>query len=221
MKIGRLWIASAALSAALLACDDDEASVTLDGGAAGEADAAGEAAITAMEGDTAACEFDTLIFEIDGARRPISINGLPVEALSGAAKSGPDTVEVVQRRGVRFSVIFQAAGLELADETPVNCVARDGWDPLRTRLEGDVSKLPTVGFLKAHGYVYVGSPGDKDPLYPEMEGRSLAVDYDLTGDEEVPEYLGGALRTLSFFRWQMIEYIDENQAGLFEFNPVI
>jgi hypothetical protein len=91
-----------------------------------------------------------------------------------------------RRRGVRFSEIFARAGFTADDDTPVNCIARDGYDILRGRLNSDTSRLPTFGFLRDHGYVYVGNPGDKDPLYPQMEGRSLMVDYDVTDDAPFP-----------------------------------
>lgn len=175
-----------------------------------------------LGGEVASLEFDTVTLTIaGGAPQEVHLNGLPVEALAGADKVSSDTWEVVQRRGVRFSDIFAAAGVTVADDVKVNCVARDGFDPLRTRLGGDPSGLPTYAFVRDHGYVYVGSPGDKDPLYPEMEGRSLIVDYDLASDAEVPAELGGALASLGMFRWKMIERLDEAQRGVIELDPVV
>lgn len=186
------------------------------------ADGQGPNVFTAMEGDTADCEFDVVTFSVDGGTpQEVHINGLPVEALSGAEKVVEDQWGVISRRGVRFSDILDKAGLSVPDDEPVNCVARDGYDPLRTRLEGDTSLLPTFAFFRDHGYVYVGSPGDKDPLYPEMEGRSLIVDYDLTGDSDVPDYLGGELGALGLFRWKMVEKLDDQQRGVFEIAPVV
>jgi len=147
------------------------------------------------------------------------INGLPVHLVQGAAKVGPDEVEVVERRGVRFDSILARAGVSASPASPVNCVARDGWDPLRTRLGGDTGGLPTLDFVQRHAYVYLGHPGDKDPLYPEMEGVSLCVDYDLGADEEVPASLGGTLRALAMHRWLMVERYDEEARGVIEIDP--
>jgi hypothetical protein len=174
-----------------------------------------------MEGVLADCEFDVLTFTVAGGPlQEVHINGLPVVEVWGANKLEADEVEVVKRRGVRFSDIFVLAGIDRPDETSVNCVARDGWDPLRTRLGGDTSKLPTFSFIRDHAYVYVGSPGDKDPLYPEMEGRSLIVDYDLADDSEVPAGLGGTLVSIGMFRWKMVEKLDETRRGVIEIDPV-
>ncbi|HOX47092.1 MAG TPA: hypothetical protein PK668_26095 [Myxococcota bacterium] len=177
---------------------------------------------TFMEGAVADCEFDVVSFQIGaGAPQETSINGLAVAELTGANKIDADVFEMVTRRGVRFSAILAEAGVTQADDTPVNCVARDGFDPLRTRLDSDTTKLPTFAFLRDHGYVYVGSPGDKDPLYPEMEGKTLIVDYDMTGDADVPAYLGGTLASLGMFRWKMLEKVDATQRGVIEIDPVV
>lgn len=179
-------------------------------------------ATTGMEGAVAACAFDVVTLQQPGlAPREVQLNGLPVSELPGADKVAADSWERVTRRGVRVSTILQRAGLTLDDATPVNCVARDGFDPLRTRLGGDTSKLPTFATLRDHGYVYVGSPGDKDPLYPEMEGRSLIVDYDFATDGEVPAALGGKLASLGMFRCKMVEKVDDQQRGVFELDPVV
>jgi len=175
---------------------------------------------TGMTGQTADCEFDTVTFKLaDGSLVEVSVNGLQVEEMNGAEKSGADTVEVVKRRGVRFIDILEKGAITAYDVTPVNCVARDGFDPFRTKLAGDATKLPTFAFLRDYGYVYVGSPGDKDPLYPEMEGRSLIVDYDLSADAEVPASLGGKLTALNMFRWKMVEKVDDGQRGILELDP--
>ncbi|MBU1238622.1 hypothetical protein KJ865_02840, partial [Myxococcota bacterium] len=128
---------------------------------------------------------------------------------------------IVTRRGVRFSRLLELAAIDLPDDTPVNCIARDGWDPLRSRLEGDVSLLPTLAFFRDHAYIYVGSPGEKDPLYPTMEGKSLMVDFDLASDEEVPAYLGGTLPAINIFRFMMVELVDEEHRGILELDPVV
>ncbi len=177
---------------------------------------------TAMTGATADCEFDVVTFTVAGGTPvEVNLNGLPVVDVNGADKIEGTTWEVVARRGVRFSDILAKAGLTEADTLPVNGVARDGFDPLRTKLEGDTSKLPTVAFLRDKGYVYVGNPGDKDPLYPDMEGRSLMVDYDLASDADVPAELGGLLSSLGMFRWKMIEKLDDATRGLIELAPVV
>lgn len=165
--------------------------------------------------------FDVVTFSNAGSSpQEVHINGLPVVELPGANKVSGDTWEAVTRQGVRFSAILSQANIAVPDDTPVNCVARDGFDPLRTKLAGDTSKLPTFVFLRDHGYVYVGSPGDKDPLYPEMEGKSLIVDYDVDSDGKVPASLGGKLSSLGMFRWKMIEKVDGRTRGIIELNPV-
>ena len=175
-----------------------------------------------MAGKKADCEFDVVAFRVEGGDPvEVSVNGLPVEKMSGADKVSADKWEVVTRRGVSFDDILEKADLSLSDDTPVNCVARDNFDPLRTKLQNDTAALPTVGFLRDFGYVYVGNPGDKDPLYPEMEGRSLIVDFDIESDDEVPEYLGGAIASLGMFRWKMIETLDDDTRGIIEIGPVI
>jgi hypothetical protein len=188
------------------------------GGDSGEEGTTGDEA--GMTGDTADCEYDLVTFKLaDGSLVEVSINGLPVEVMSGADKSGADSVTVVERRGVRFLDILEKGGITADDAVPVNCVARDGYDPFRTKLGGDAAKLPTFGFLRDFGYVYVGSPGDKDPLYPEMEGKSLTVDYDLASDAEVPASLGENLTAINMFRWKMLEKVDDQQRGIIELDP--
>ena len=186
------------------------------------ADADDVSVYTKMKGETADCEFDVVTFAVSGGDPiEVHINGLPVEKMNGADKVSDDAWEMVTRRGVAFDVILDKAGIDATDDTPVNCVARDNFDPLRTKLSGDTSALPTLGFLKDFGYVYVGKPGDKDPLYPEMEGRSLIVDYDVEGDDDVPAYLGGAVASLGMFRWKMVEKLDSATRGIIEINPVV
>jgi hypothetical protein len=177
---------------------------------------------TGMVSTTADCEFDVVAFtDAGGPVQEVHINGLVVADLPGADKVTADTWEVVTRRGVRFADILAKAGVTATEDAPVNCVARDGFDPLRTKLANDTTKLPTFAFLRDHGYVYVGSPGDKDPLYPTMEGKSLIVDYDPATDAEVPASLGGKLSSLGMFRWKMIEKIDEQTRGIVEISPVV
>lgn len=177
---------------------------------------------TGMTTAVANCEFDVVTFSVaGGAPQEVHLNGLPVADLPGANKVTGDAWEVVTRRGVRFSEIMAKGGVTAPEEAPVNCVARDGFDPLRTKLAQDTTKLPPFAFVRDHGYVYLGRPGDKDPLYPTMEGKSLIVDYDPTSDAEVPAALGGKLSSLGMFRWKMIEKIDEQTRGIIEISPVV
>jgi hypothetical protein len=177
---------------------------------------------SATEEETADFEFDVVTFAIrDGEPQEVSINGLPLEEMSGAYKVDADTWEVVTREGVRFSDILDKAEIEVSDDTPVNCVARDNYDPLRTRLENDTTKLIKFDLFRDRGYVYVGSPGDKDPMFPEMEGKSLIVDYDVDEDADVPDYLGDTIASLGTFRWKMIEKIDDETRGIIELDPVV
>ncbi len=181
------------------------------------ADGGDDGLYTAMEGPVADCEFDLLTFKLpDGTLVEVSINGLTVEELAGSEPVDKTTVAPTRRRGVRFSRILDLGALSVPDSAPVNCVARDDWDPLRTVLQNDLAKLPTFAFLRDHGYVYVGNPGDKDPLYPEMEGKGLIVDYDLTSDAQVPAHVGTTLAALNMHRWKMIEFVDATQRGLIE-----
>jgi hypothetical protein len=177
---------------------------------------------TFMTGDIADCEFHVLTIQTaDGTPIEVSLNGLPVDELDGVNKLSLEDFEVVTRRGVRLSAILTRAGVSMDDATPVNCIARDGYDVLRARLGSDTTRLPTFAFMRDHGYVYVGNAGDKDPLYPEMEGRTLLVDYDLTEDAEVPEHMGAGILAMNQYRYKMVEKISENQRGLFEINPVV
>lgn len=197
----------------MVACGADDDGAPADSGAH---------TYTKMEAETADCEFDLLTFKThDGVLHEVHINGLTVESLLGANKVSGTEWEVVERRGVRFSAVLAKAGLSSDASAPVNCIARDGWDPLRTQLANDVSKLPLFDFVSTHGYVYVGNPGDKDPVYPEMEGRSLIVDYDLGTDAEVPAYLGASLAGLGKFRWKMVEQLDTEHRGIFEIDPIL
>ncbi len=177
---------------------------------------------TFMTGDVADCEFDVLTIQTaDGTPIEVSLNGLPVEDLDGVNKLSLEEFEVVARRGVRLSEVFTRAGLTFDDTTPVNCIARDGYDVLRAKLGSDTAALPTFAFMRDHGYIYVGGAGDKDPLYPEMEGRTLLVDYDLTEDAEVPAHMGGTILGMNMYRYKMVEKVDDAQRGLFEINPVV
>ena len=177
---------------------------------------------TAMTEETADCEFDIVTFRIgEGDPIEVSINDLPVEEMSGADKVADGEWEIVTRRGVAFDEILDKAGIDEDKDTPINCVARDNFDPLRTKLSSDTSALPTLSFFRNYAYVYVGNPGDKDPLYPDMEGRSLIVDWDISSDDEVPEYLGGAISAIGMFRWKMVEKVDDETYGVFEIDPVI
>ncbi len=176
-----------------------------------------------MDGAQADCEYDILTFSIAGGDPiEVSINGLPVVAVKGAEKLDAENVDIVDRRGVKFSDILTKAeiGTDM-NALPVNCIARDGWDPLRIRLDGDLSKLPTLSFLREFGYVYVGSAGDKDPMYPNMDAKTLMVDFNLTSNDQVPEALGGKIASIGFYRWKMVEKISDSVKGLFELDPTL
>ena len=177
---------------------------------------------TNMDGATADCEYDTLTFKTsDGVLHEVKVNGLTVEGMSGADKVTGSQWQVVERRGVRFSAILTKAALSTADTTPINGIGRDGFDPLRTMLGNDTTKLPHFDYFRDHGYVYVGSPGSGDPMYPAMEGKSLMVDYDAGADTDVPAYLGATLSGLGKFRWKMMEKVDDQHEGVLEIDPVI
>jgi hypothetical protein len=207
---------------ALAGCGSDSGSDQVpDASSPGSPDGA-PAIPTGMTTDIAYCEFDVVTFTIAGSvPQEVHINGLAVADLPGADKVTADTWQVVTRRGVRFSEILAHGAVVATDDAPVNCVARDGFDPLRTKLANNTTKLPPFAFIRDHGYVYVGSPGDKDPLYPTMEGKSLIVDYDVASDADVPAYLGGKISSLGMFRWKMIEKINDQTRGIIEISPVV
>lgn len=190
-----------------------------DGGAAPDQ---GDGSYRGMAGAVAECEFSLLTLRLaEGPLQEVDINGLPVEEMHGGEKNGL-AVDVVRRRGVRLSAIFARAGLSADEQTPVNGIGRDGYDPLRTRLGGDTSQLPDFGFVRDEGYVYLGGGGEKDVLhYPEMEGRSLMIDYDLASDAEVPAELGGMLSSIGQYRWKMMEKLGDQERGVLEIDPVV
>jgi hypothetical protein len=218
MKTARI-VALTLTAVALGGCGDDSGSNNLpDANSSGPGSPDGGGIPPA----TANFEFDVVTFTNSGGLpQEAHLNGLALADLPGANKVSADVWEVVTRQGVRFSDILTKAGVIAAEDAPVNCVARDGFDPLRTKLAKDTTRLPTFAFLRDHGYVYVGSPGDKDPLYPTMEGKSLIVDYDAGSDAEVPLSLGGKLSSLGMFRWKMIEKLDELTRGIIEISPVV
>jgi hypothetical protein len=177
---------------------------------------------TNMDGAAADCQYDTLTFKTsDGTLHEVQVNGLAVESLAGANKVTGSDWQVVERRGVRFSVILTKGDLSADDATPVNFIGRDGFDPLREMLSSNVTKLPHFDFVRDHGYVYIGSPGTKDPMYPLMEDKSLFVDYEAGADSDVPAYLGASLSGLGKFRCMMLEKVDEEHHGIVEINPVV
>jgi hypothetical protein len=207
-----IWLMAfpALLGMSMIACGGSNGNTPSDG-----------TSFAAMAGAFADCEYDVLTFtRAEGPSQEVHINGLPVEALPGANKVSASSWEVVRRRGVRFSTILTHVGISVGDDTPVNGIGRDGYDTLREKLQNDTSELPHFDFIRDHGYVYVGSPGDKDPLYPEMEGRTLMVDYDMDGDSDVPDYLGGTITSLSIVRWKMMEKFDDTHYGTIEIDPV-
>ena len=176
---------------------------------------------TCMDKDVANCEYHIVTIKYaNGETVEISINDLPVQTFSGAQKLDADTVEIVERRGVAFKDIMKKGNIQIYDGEPVNIISRDGWDPYRTRLEYDVTKLPTLKFYKDYAYVYVGNAGETDPLYPQMEGKALNLDFNLSEDSQVPAILGGTLSSLNIFRARMLEKVDEDQRGIIELAPV-
>jgi hypothetical protein len=206
-------------------CGDDDDTTESDAGKKKNSDAAAKTSDAGSKADsdpTADFEFDAVTFTIAGGDpQEVHINGLALEELKGADKISGTQWDITTRQGVRFSKILERAAITQDDDAPVNCVARDNFDPLRTKLANDTSKLPTYAFFRDFGYVYVGSPGDKDPLYPEMEGKSLIVDYNLASDDDVPAYLGGTISSMGMFRWKMIEKVSSDTRGMIELAPVI
>jgi hypothetical protein len=198
-----------------------------------------------MLAPTADCMYSVLTFKLaDSSLAELDINSLPVREFWGAnllrqSCNNPDNWQVLRRRGVSFADILDAAGINLPDSTPVNFMGRDGWDPWRTVLGCNPDKLMTIGYLRQYGYIYVGSPGlkdpslpvdapgnfAKDPLYPQMEGRSLCIDFDFEsildaqaaafteGMEVAPEGCFGQ------YRYSMLEKYSETMLGIIEIDP--
>ena len=219
MKSLMISLFALTLAVFLPACDDDKSTTNNN---TNNVNNTNNHTWTFMTGDVADCEFHVLTLQTaDGTPIEVSLNGLPVEELDGVNKLSLEEFEVVTRRGVRLSAIFTRAGLTVDDATPVNCIARDGYDVLRAKLGSDTAALPTFAFMRDHGYIYVGGAGDKDPLFPEMEGRTLLVDYDLTEDVEVPAHMSGTILGMNQYRYKMVEKVDDTQYGLFEINPVV
>ncbi len=187
-----------------------------------------ETTFTNMDGLTADCEFDVVTFKIgNGALQEVHINGLDVYDLNGNVKNADGTWAPVEpkHRGARFSDILTKAGISvgasISVDTPVNCVARDNFDPLRTKLGSNTTKVPHFDFFRDYGYVYVGNAGSGSPLYPTMEGKTLIVDYNVASDDEVPDYINnaGTIASLGMFRWKMIEKVDDQNQGIIELDP--
>lgn len=205
-----------ALPFVLCACDDDDDDhfVTRDGGLETFEDP--DAQVTEWP-------FDEVQVKLGSSDelRSVHLNSLPFADFAGHKKVGDDlTFEQVTRRGVSFLEILNRSSVDHSyDDKPMNCIARDGYDPLRTRLKKDASLLPTVGFMRESAYVYRCSPGSKDPLYPEMEKKSLCVDFNLTEESQIPENLGKTWADLSKHWWQMVETIDQDTKGIFEIDP--
>lgn len=170
-----------------------------------------------MDGDVADLEYNIVtIKKLDGSKVEVDLNGLKVEAVKGAQKDDSGNWNIIDRRGVRMNTIFAKAGLNVADDQAVTFIGRDGYDVFRTKLKNDADKLPKFNWMKQYGYVYVGNGGNKDPLYPLHEGKTLNVDYDLAADNEVPENIGTAIGALSNLRALMIEKVDDSTYGLIE-----
>jgi len=198
-----------------------------------------------MSGPVANCEFSVLTFKLaDGSMLELDINGLPVQEFWGAellrqSCNSPENWLVLRRRGVALAVIFEAVGVDLPDSTPVNFIGRDGWDPWRTVLGCVPDKLMNLGYLRQHGYIYVGNPGlkdpslpvdapgnfAKDPLYPQMEGRSLCLDFDHENilDAQAAAYLSGQdcppVGCFGQFRYSMLEKYSDGMFGIIEVDP--
>ena len=198
-----------------------------------------------MSGVSANCEYSVLTFRLpDGSLQELDINGLPVKEFWGAqllcqSCNNPDNWLVLRRRGVSFQDIFAAAGIDVPDSTPVNFIGRDGWDPWRTVLGCNPDKLMSAGYLRQFCYIYIGSPGlkdpslpfdapgnfAKDPLYPEMEGRSLCLGFDFENilDAQVFAFIGGmelpAEGCFGQYRYSMLEKYSESMRGIIEIDP--
>ncbi len=195
----------------------------------------------AMAGPAADCEYPVLTFKLaDESLVELDINGLPVKWFWGAkllcqSCNNPANWQLVLRRGVSFDDIFVAAGIDMPDSTPVNIIGRDGWDPWRTVLACDPAKLMTFGYLRDFAYVYVGSPGfkdpaypgvdPKDPLYPAMEGRSLCMDYNhdsILGAQAAASAGGMEIESegcFGQFRYKMLEKVSDEARGIVEIDP--
>lgn len=198
-----------------------------------------------MDGAYANCEYSVLTLRLpDGSDFELDINGLPVQEFWGAQLlcqpcDCPENWQVLRRRGVSLAVIFEAAGIETSDSTPVNFMGRDGWDPLRTVLGGDTGRIMNFGYLREFGYIYAGSPGlkdpslpvdhpdnfAKDPLYPEMEGRSLCLDFDHENVLDAQVYASASGMEIDLvgcfgqFRYSMLEKYSDAMFGVIEVDP--
>jgi len=200
---------------------------------------------TGMLAPNADCMYSVLTFKLaDGSLAELDINGLPVQEFWGAqllrqSCNSPDNWQVLRRRGVSFADILDAAGITAPDSTPVNFTGRDGWDPWRTVLGCNPDKLMTIGYLRQYAYIYVGSPGlkdpalpvdapgnfAKDPLYPEMEGRSLCLDFNFESilDAQAAAFTGGMEvmpeGCFGQYRYSMLEKYSEAMFGIIEIDP--
>lgn len=196
-----------------------------------------------MDGRKANCEYPVLTFKMaDGSTREVNLNGLPVRTFYGAELvcqpcANPGNWRLVTRRGVAMADVFAAAGITAVNHTPINMVGRDGFDVLRMKLSGDTDKIPNFGYINAFAYVYVGAPGfkdpanpsvetAKDPLYPDMEGKSLCIDYNhetIIGAADQAGAMGvdttGCDACFGAFRMSMLEKFDETHCGVIEIDP--
>ncbi len=200
---------------------------------------------SAMLGPVADCEYPVLTFRMpDGSLKELDINGIPTRSFWGAqlicqSCNDPANWKVLRRQGVSLAVIFEAAGIDLPDSTPVNFIGRDGWDPWRTVLGCNPDKLMTFGYLRENTYIYVGSPGlkdpslpvdapgnyAKDPLYPAMEGKSLCLGFDFETVEgaQAEAYIWGmecpAEGCFGQYRYSMLEKYSGSMRGIIEIDP--
>lgn len=161
----------------------------------------------------------------DGSQVEVCINQLPVVAVKGAVKVDGTQWDIVDRQGVMLSDILDKAGIAEDDGYPVNLIGGDGFDVLRTKIK-DTGKLPKLDFMRAHAYIYADDPGSKHPHYPAIENNGLIIDYNLQSDDEVPEYIGNGIASLSMMRMKVMEKADAGDFGgegiyygIIEINP--
>jgi hypothetical protein len=103
----------------------------------------------------------------------------------------------------------------------------------------DPLKIPTFAYYRDYAYVYVGSPGlkdpslpvdhpdnyAKDPHYPEYEGKSLCVDFNhdsVTGAQDQAAAMGlvvDGAGCFGMFRYSMLEKINDAEYGIIEVDP--
>ncbi len=161
---------------------------------------------------TANWPYDTLQVKVGPTADPIAVklNGTPVEDLIGHDKNGND----ISAEAIPFSVILDKAGVDAAtyDGKVINCVARDNFDPLRTKLSCDPTQAPTVGDFRKYAFVYncTGKNEDGTPL----DGKALCVNYKFASESEIPANMGKAYSDLGKHQWSKIETVDDESLGV-------